>query len=126
MHQRFGRDEDGQIARERYLQLVDLYPGNTLADDALFEAAGLKAPDATAPEALYQQILPSTPQGDQAVNAKKAVTSIRSTPGSALGNGQASPPLRRKQVSPSSVTPPKTPVTATHQRTCGLRQNFTC
>lgn len=106
MYQRFGRNEDGQIARERYLQLADLYPGNTLADDALFEAAGIAVSDATAPEALYQQILAQYPQGDQAANAKKKL-SIQSAPPqeTPLATDKAAP--TPKAGYPSSVTPPE-------------------
>lgn len=73
MHQRFGHDEDAQSARQRYLQLADLYPGHTLADDALFEAAGLAdgGKQAAAAEALYRQILAQYPQGDQVEKTKK-------------------------------------------------------
>jgi N-acetylmuramoyl-L-alanine amidase len=107
MHQRFGRDEDGQVARERYLQLADLYPGNTLADDALFEAAGIAGSDATAPEALYQQILAQYPQGDQAVNAKKKL-SIQSAPPKETPLATDKPaPTPPKAGPPSSVTPPE-------------------
>lgn len=106
MHQRFGRDEDGQIARERYLQLADLYPGNTLADDALFEAAGIAGSDATAPEALYQQILAQYPQGDQAVNAKKKL-SIQTAPPQETSLATDKPATTPKAGPPSSVTPPE-------------------
>ena len=107
MYQRFGRDEDGQIARERYLQLADLYPGNALADDALFEAAGIAVSDATAPDALYQQILAQYPQGDQAANAKKKL-SIQSAPPQERTLATDKPvPMPPTAGSPSSFTPPE-------------------
>jgi len=106
MYQRFGHDEDGQIARERYLQLADLYPGNTLADDALFEAAGIAVSDATAPEALYQQILAQYPQGDQAINARKKL-SIHSAPPKETPLETDKPaPIPPIAESPTAATPP--------------------
>jgi len=106
MYKRFGRDEDAQTARQRYLQLADLYPGNTLADDALFEAAGLVVSDAAPPEILYQQILAQYPQGDQVENAKKKLSiSTASTQVTPLATSKTTP-MTPAPVPPSTTTPP--------------------
>lgn len=76
--QRFHTTGDTQLARQRYLEFVDLYPGNTLADDALYEAAALPntGPQAVAAETLYAQILSQYPQGDQANKAQKKLVPL--------------------------------------------------
>lgn len=65
---RFQVTKDLDSAILYYRELADLYPGHTLADDALYEAAGLlansegKEKESTA---LYQTIVDLYPQGDQ-------------------------------------------------------------
>jgi N-acetylmuramoyl-L-alanine amidase len=73
-HLRFHVDDDALTARQKYLELADLYPGHALADDALFEAAALTpyAKDRTpAANILYQQIVMQYPKGDQAARASQ-------------------------------------------------------
>lgn len=116
--QRLQKSEDIRLARQRYLEFVDLYPGSSLADDSLFEAAALPESDtqsATA-ETLYAQLLAQYPQGDQAVKARKKLdeakalqqtaptTADKLAPAAlATAPSQAIPPSKQ-QVSASSLT----------------------
>lgn len=111
--QRFLKNGDIQLARQRYLEFVDLYPGSNLADDALYEAATLSSTGSqSAPaEAIYAQVLAQYPQGDQAVKAQKkleeakplpkadgASDQVTAQPTPALGSQTGAPPSAREQL----------------------------
>ena len=67
---------DLETALNSFLELADLYPGSTLADDALYEAAEcaslIKGREQEAAE-FYRKIVTSYPQGDQYEKAKVKV-----------------------------------------------------
>lgn len=110
--QRFQDSGDTKLARQRYLEFADLYPGNNMADDALFEAANLPATDTEAApsEALYAQILSQYPQGDQAIKAQKKLETKPTPPKTSVAADQVTPPTALTtpiQAQTSVSNPPK-------------------
>jgi N-acetylmuramoyl-L-alanine amidase len=84
MHHRFKMNDDAENARKKFLEFADRYPGDDLADDALFEAAALtahvqnKKPDQPT---LYRQIIKQYPKSN---HAAKVIALLQSQPTPAL------------------------------------------
>jgi N-acetylmuramoyl-L-alanine amidase len=102
---RVAEDQDKAIAS--YRELADLYPGHTLADDALFEAAGLLANmngQEKASAELYQKIVDLYPQGDQYQQARTRLSlpDNEKTEKKATNQSSAPPsPAHLAQVAPA-------------------------
>lgn len=77
MFERFKQSQDLENAQKAYLELADLYPGHSLADDALFEAAQCtqqqSGPLLSATD-LYRKIITLYPTGDQAAKVQKFIS----------------------------------------------------
>jgi len=82
MFERYHLEEDAESARKAFLQVAELYPRNTLSDDALYKAAiltnfcKLKTPSA---ESLYQKIIKEYPKGDYLPKAELQLQLSRAT-----------------------------------------------
>ncbi len=74
-----GRKADLEDAADVYLDLVKRYPQSTLADDALFKAAGIKVKLGRKDDAasLYRQILSSYPDGDMNAKARSELKTVQ-------------------------------------------------
>lgn len=76
MFERFKQPQDLENARRTFLELADLYPGHTLADDALFAAAQCAQQQSGQQQLaadLYKKIITLYPAGDQAAKAQKFI-----------------------------------------------------
>lgn len=76
MFERFKQQQDLENAQRTFLELADLYPGHTLADDALFEAAQCAQQQSGQQQLaadLYKKIKALYPAGDQAAKAQKFI-----------------------------------------------------
>jgi len=88
----FRMPQDLESARSSFLELADLYPGHTLADDALFEAAvcaGMTPGKEALASELYRKIITFYPQGDQVEKARAKVSPKKFEPAKPQSPAQA-------------------------------------
>ena len=82
MFERFKQTQDLEQAQHTFLELADLYPGHSLADDALFEAAQCAQQQQGKQQLaadLYRKITTQYPAGDQITKALKLISVQDST-----------------------------------------------
>lgn len=107
MYDVFKMPLDLETALDSYLELADLYPGHTLADDALYNAAEC-AQQNTGKEKLandlYLKIVTLYPQGDQ---YEKAKTRIKKPEKENLQSAPITEPLVSRAKQLNSLSPVK-------------------
>ncbi len=109
MFERFKQPQDIKNAQNTFLELADLYPNHSLADDALFAAAQCaqqQPGQQLLASELYQKVVSLYPTGDQAAKAQAILT----TPASKSTNASPSPESSIDQAQAprlSSLSPAK-------------------